>query len=58
MGFVIFTVFMVCMIATSFVIGLVGIVFDTVRGSSAVRSCPIPQTALSLIGSNVVAPKA
>jgi hypothetical protein len=52
MAFMIFTVFMVCLIGTSFVMGLVGVVFDAVRGSSAVASAAAPEPELSLIHSD------
>jgi hypothetical protein len=52
MGFIIFTVFMVCLIGTSFAMGLVGVVFDAVRGSSAVPTVAAPESELSLIRSD------
>ena len=52
MGFMIFTVFMVCLIGGSFAVGLVGVVFDAVRGSSAVPTVAAPESELSLIRSD------
>jgi hypothetical protein len=53
MAFVVFTVFMVCLIGTSFVMGLVGVVFDAVHGSSAVPyDVDASEPELSLIRSD------
>jgi hypothetical protein len=53
-AFMIFTVFMVCLIATSVVMGLIGVIFDAMRASSAVPTRAVPQADLSLIRSEVL----
>jgi|GEM_PF-3343435 len=57
MAFMIFTVFMVCLIATSFLMALIGVVFDAMRGSSAVPARAMQQAELSLIRSDVLPPQ-
>jgi hypothetical protein len=57
MGFTIFAVFMVCLIGTSLVMGLVGVVFDAMRGSSAIPTRAVPEADLSLIRSDVLRPQ-
>jgi hypothetical protein len=52
MAYMIFTVFMVCLIGTSFVMGLVGVVFDAVHGSLVVPSASAAEPELSLIRSD------
>jgi predicted DNA repair protein MutK len=53
-GFLIFTVFMVCLIATSVVMGLVGVVFDAMRASKAVPLRATSGSELSLISGEVL----
>jgi hypothetical protein len=56
MMFMIFAVFMVCLIGISLVMGLAGVAFDAVRRSSAVPSRAVSDAELSLIGGEALVP--
>ena len=55
MAFTAFTVFMMCLIASSFVMYLAGLVLDAVRGSSGSPVDTAQQANLSLVRSEVSA---